>query len=99
MTLDPHAPEDKLEEYCLGRRPAEAVEGFETHLLVCPQCQDALRETEAYVRAMRAAAALVAGEDASRSRWGRRWWVRIGLVALACGAAAALLAWWLSKAG
>lgn len=49
--------EGRLEAYASGTLPENEVRAVEEHLLVCPACRERLAETEAYVRAMRAAAA------------------------------------------
>ena len=54
---DPHAPDDLLERYSMGRLAGTELEQFEEHLLVCPHCQKNLAFTDAYVQGMRDAAA------------------------------------------
>ena len=53
--------------------PEPALAELEEHLLVCSRCQEQLRETEGYVRAMRDAAARLEQEEESR----KRWWTRV----------------------
>jgi hypothetical protein len=55
-----HADDDVLEQYSLGSLPETDLEPFEEHLLVCPECQDRLAETDLYVASMKSAAATVA---------------------------------------
>jgi hypothetical protein len=69
-----HATGDRLEEYCLGRVPAAEQESLENHLLVCPACQELLRETDYYVRTMRQAAAELAREMPARNKNPLRRW-------------------------
>lgn len=52
-----HAADEELELYSLGRLDAPRSSTLEEHLLVCPRCQQALAETDGYVRVMRAALA------------------------------------------
>jgi hypothetical protein len=52
-----HMGEEALERYSMGTLPEDELGPFEEHLLICPKCQERLKETDAYVRAMRAAAA------------------------------------------
>lgn len=96
MTTGGHASEDALERYCLGSASAAELEGIESHLLVCPACQDRLRETERYVRTMQQATAqAVADQLARQSRWrGVREWFFRSLPATAIAAAVALVLVW-----
>jgi hypothetical protein len=68
MSFGEHVSEERLEEYCLGSVPATELESVENHLLVCPQCQDRLGETEQYVRTVRQAAAAVAASQLEQRR-------------------------------
>jgi hypothetical protein len=52
-----HISEETLEQYSLGVLPEDEEQGVEEHLLICPDCQRQLTETDQYVQAMRAAAA------------------------------------------
>ena len=96
MKTGGHASEDALERFCLGSASAAELEGIESHLLVCPACQDRLRETEKYVRTMQQATAqAVADQLARQSRWrGMREWVLRSLPANAIAAAVALALIW-----
>jgi anti-sigma factor RsiW len=49
--------EEKAEAYCLGHLPAEEAERFADHFMVCPACAAIVLEANAYIRAMKAAAA------------------------------------------
>lgn len=58
-----HPDDEELEQYALGTLAADAIPGFEQHLLICHACQDRMAEMDAYVQGMRAAArALRAGQ-------------------------------------
>ncbi len=96
MVPGEHASEEALERYCLGQVTAAELETLESHLLVCPVCQDQLRETESYVRTMQQATAQVAAEQLVRtSRWEafRNWFFRSVPVAAIAGAAALVIVW------
>jgi hypothetical protein len=94
-----HIEDDELELYALGRLCESRVVAVEEHVLICESCQDRLAETEAYVQAVRAAAAKLAEQPAP---WWRRWWERLGALrwtpkpVWAAASALALLAmvWW-----
>jgi len=75
MQLEPneHVSEESLESYALGSLSESLVTGLEEHLLICPACQDKLREFDAYVAAMRGAAARLDREDESR----KTFWTRV----------------------
>ncbi len=84
MNFERHPSEEAIERYSLGRlEPGEAAD-FEEHLLVCACCQDRLRDSDQYVRAMQRAASEVAGEQ-------RRWTPSIWAAAAAAAGAAVLL--------
>ncbi|HSW50005.1 MAG TPA: hypothetical protein VLH09_07515 [Bryobacteraceae bacterium] len=68
-----HATEETLELYSLGSLPDGDTELLEEHLLICPQCQEKLAETDIYVRHMRAVAAKLRDEDLRREPAGRNW--------------------------
>jgi anti-sigma factor RsiW len=51
-----HPDEDRWEQYALGLLSEEQIAEMEEHLLVCPDCQDRLAETDAYIYAVRQAA-------------------------------------------
>ncbi|HOK47780.1 MAG TPA: zf-HC2 domain-containing protein [Bryobacteraceae bacterium] len=90
-----HISEHALEEYSRGTLSEEETESLEEHLLVCPDCQDRLAETDEFVGAMRDAAARLQMEPPSaleehwRAAW--RWLWRPVPVMAACGAAMVLL--------
>ncbi|MCS6953184.1 MAG: hypothetical protein RMK57_11180 [Bryobacterales bacterium] len=106
LSWEHHIEEEDLELYSLGRLSGSREEAVEEHLLVCETCQDRLAETDAYVLAMRTAAAKLAEEPPPL--W-RQWLDRLGAVRwapkpvwAAAGAVATLLiawgglTWWLS---
>jgi anti-sigma factor RsiW len=52
----PNDPEDSAERYCMETLPPADREVFERHVQSCRACARILRDTKAYVEAMRAAA-------------------------------------------
>src|SRR6266700_1346141 len=48
----PHISDDSLEQYAMGTLPEPEMNVFEQHLLICEECQDGLKATDAYVVAM-----------------------------------------------
>jgi hypothetical protein len=81
-----HVDAEDLERYAMGTDPLEARPLIEEHLLTCDDCQDRLRETDAYVRAMRTSSELVRREEKATTK--REWripsWFPV-LAAVACG--------------
>jgi len=81
-----HLADDELERYSMGDLSEPESGGLEEHLLLCERCQQRLDETDAYVVAMRDAAAgfrrrerLVPAGPPPRS-WGWTWhwgWLRL----------------------
>jgi hypothetical protein len=57
--LDRHLDEGMAEKYSLGRYSPRRVVEIETHLLICESCRQAVTASDAYVAAMRNAAAKV----------------------------------------
>lgn len=53
--LSDHLHEHLLEEYLLGRLAEPELDAAEEHLFVCQECRTRLTETEAFVKAIRAA--------------------------------------------
>jgi len=51
----PHISDDSLEQYTMGTLPEPDLNLVEEHLLICEECQDRLKATDAYVVAMRSA--------------------------------------------
>jgi hypothetical protein len=68
---DNHISDEDLERHSLNTLPEPQLAAVEEHLLVCPECQDRLEETDAYVEAMRAAALEARRETSSLRRPGR----------------------------
>lgn len=52
-----HITEETLEQYSLGILPEDEQREAEEHLLICPNCQRRLTESDQYVRTMQEAAA------------------------------------------
>ena len=52
----PNDPDDVAERYCMNTLPTADREVFEQHLRHCPTCARMVRNTAAYVDAMRSAA-------------------------------------------
>jgi hypothetical protein len=50
-----HATDETLERYAMGRLAGPYLEQFETHLLMCAYCQEALTFTETYLESIRSA--------------------------------------------
>jgi hypothetical protein len=50
-----HPDEETLELYALGRLPESQADPIEEHLLICGPCQNALKELDDYVTAMKGA--------------------------------------------
>ena len=75
MQLDreSHASDETLESYAMGSLDGPALAKVEEHLLVCPHCQEQLKDADAYITAMRSAAAGLELEDESR----KEWWTRV----------------------
>lgn len=68
-----HASEETLESYAMGSLGGPALAEVEEHLLVCPHCQEQLKEIDGYVAAMRNAAAGLERKDESR----KEFWTRV----------------------
>ena len=49
-----HISEDLLDQYALKKLPEDEAAALEEHLLICHDCQDRLRLTEAFIAALRA---------------------------------------------
>ena len=54
-----HITEDALEEYAMRTLPDSEWDRIEEHLLVCAECRNRLTATDAFVVAMRGAAAKI----------------------------------------
>lgn len=57
MSACPQDRAETAEAYAMRRLSSEEAAAFEEHCLLCPTCTDEAIAAEAYVRAMRAAAA------------------------------------------
>jgi hypothetical protein len=75
MQLDreSHASDETLEGYAMGSLGEPVLAEVEEHLLVCPHCQEQLKEFDSYVAAMRNAAAGLDLKDESR----KEFWTRV----------------------
>jgi len=75
MQLDreSHASDETLESYAMGSLGGPVLAEVEEHLLVCPHCQEQLKEIDSYVGAMRSAAAGLDLRDESR----KEFWTRV----------------------
>jgi anti-sigma-K factor RskA len=56
-TVNRHLGDEIAEKYSLGSLPVRKVAGIEKHLLTCEPCRLAVTASDAYVHAMRTAAA------------------------------------------
>ncbi len=63
-----HPTEEILEEYVFHRLPEALAARVEEHLLICPDCQDAVAETDRFVSALKAAAPV---ERPVQPGWGK----------------------------
>lgn len=61
-----HISEELIDEYTLGRLVGAQAAAVEKHLLICNECQDRLRLTEDFVRALRATIHAQPGDAHSR---------------------------------
>jgi len=52
-----HIDDDEMERYSMGDAPQERVVQIEEHLLICESCRQRATQSDAYVAAMRRAAA------------------------------------------
>ena len=68
-----HASDETLESYAMGSLEGPVLAEVEEHLLVCPHCQEQLKEIDSYVGAMRNAAAGLDLKDESR----KEFWARV----------------------
>src|ERR1035438_8726350 len=66
-----HVDAEDLERYSMGTSPLEATPSIEEHLLTCDGCQDRLRETDAYLRAMRTSSEQLRRDE--KAAKGREW--------------------------
>jgi len=59
-------PEEVWEQYARGALSEEECEPLEEHLLICSACQHLLAELDAYIRVIKAAAAVAAENLSAR---------------------------------
>jgi len=52
-----HCDEEAAEQYSMGKLSARKTAQIETHILICEACRRMIAESDAYVAAMRKAAA------------------------------------------
>ena len=62
-----HCTDDALELYALGRLEESGTEELEEHILLCEPCRERLDEADAFVRAMKGAAARLRSEKEEES--------------------------------
>lgn len=55
--------DDMVEEYAMGMQSEEDCTYLEQHLLICSTCQDRLAEMDEYIKAAKAAAALLSPQN------------------------------------
>ena len=84
-----HREQEEIESYSMGKMPEAEMEAFEEHLLICEQCQHAVAEFDAYVPAVRSAAAHLRNEPAPG--W-RNWLPRPAWIGAMASAAALIIA-------
>ena len=81
-----HVDAEDLEGYSMGTSSSEASSLIEEHLLTCDGCQERLRETDAYLRALLTSSERLRRDEKAAS--GREWriqsWFPV-LAAVACG--------------
>jgi hypothetical protein len=81
-----HLDAEDLERYSMGTCPREATDRIEEHLLTCDGCQNRLRETDAYLFAMRTSSEQLRRDEKSAKR--REWripaWFPV-MATVACG--------------
>ena len=78
-----HVSEQLLERYVLHQLAEDELAVVEEHLLVCPACQDQLRQVDEYIQAVK----LAAGELRERKGGGPGWLSDLSRVAAGVGAA------------
>jgi hypothetical protein len=81
-----HLRDEEVERYSLGEARQDEAENWGEHLLLCETCRLRVADSDAYVAAMRAAAAQLRQSHPPRER---RWWKTFpGLLPAAAGLAA-----------
>ena len=51
----PHISDDSFDHYAMGRLAESDMSVVEEHLLICQECQDRMKATDTYLKAMRSA--------------------------------------------
>jgi len=67
---DEHIDWETLEIYALGRADTATAMTIEAHVALCPECAEALRDADDFVRALRAV--MLEGPDKGPAGWWRR---------------------------
>jgi len=65
-TRCPFASEQKVEAYLTGKLSEAHAQRFEDHYILCQDCTDLLESTDQFIRAVRAAGAILEGATPSR---------------------------------
>ncbi len=76
MGCDRHSSSEELEQYSIGALSEPEAAGLEEHLLVCPECQKQLEETDRYVACMRKATRTLITEPPPRHADAWQAWIR-----------------------
>src|ERR1039457_843094 len=81
-----HVDAEDLERYSMGTSPPEATSFIEEHLLTCDSCRNRLRETDAYLLAMRTSSEQLRRDEkaAKRREWRIPAWFPV-MATVACG--------------
>ena len=81
-----HVDAEDLERYSMGTSPLEATPFIEEHLLTCDSCRNRLRETDAYLLAMRTSSQQFRRNEkaAKRREWRIPAWFPV-MATVACG--------------
>ena len=81
-----HVDAEDLERYSMGTSPLEATPFIEEHLLTCDSCRNRLRETDAYLLAMRTSSQQFRRDEiaAKRREWRIPVWFPV-MATVACG--------------
>jgi hypothetical protein len=81
-----HLNAEDLERYSMGTCPREETDRIEEHLLTCDGCQNRLRETDAYLFAMRTSSEQLRRDEKSaiKREWRIPVWFPV-MATVACG--------------
>ena len=84
--INGHVDAEDLERYSMGASPLEATPFIEEHLLTCDSCRERLRETDAYLLAMRTSSEQIRRDEeaAKRREWRIPAWFPV-MATVACG--------------